>query len=274
MFCLHHLSNFVGKILFFERLPSMMESDSLSEVSAGSAEEDGLLARAPKLSCADWMMTCNLFKGSWQSSTTLDPHLEVVLPVLCKRCHTLSARSDAPRRYANQMQKVERELKSISQTLSADLLQHILRVFRNAWFGHALSETSQASCIEYDRQLDIPSMIKEVQALQAKLDATVDEDEQRALEEDVTGKARVRSTCHVSMLRIVLDLVAVLVWDMCGSRPTVTKGCGLHSERGKYEGQLLHISERHRNRRQQGLREFFFAMHSTDPGDDQAHSQR
>ncbi|KAI5984903.1 hypothetical protein F5J12DRAFT_62392 [Pisolithus orientalis] len=31
-------------------------------------------------------------------------------------------------------------------------------------------------------------MIKEVQALQAKLDATVDEDEQRALEEDVTGK--------------------------------------------------------------------------------------
>ncbi|KIN93735.1 hypothetical protein M404DRAFT_35794 [Pisolithus tinctorius Marx 270] len=42
MFCLHHLNNYVGKALFFERLPSMMESDSLNEISAGSAE--GLFA--------------------------------------------------------------------------------------------------------------------------------------------------------------------------------------------------------------------------------------
>ncbi|KAI6145907.1 hypothetical protein BKA82DRAFT_2284258 [Pisolithus tinctorius] len=166
----------------------MMESDSLSEVSAGSGEEDGLLARTPKLSCADWMMTCNLFKGTRQSNATQDPHLEVLLPVLCKRSHTLSARSDAPRRYTNEKQKVEHELKSISQTLSADLLRHIIHVFFNAYFEQECSETPQASRIEYDRQLNIPSMIEEVEALQTKLDATVDEDEQRALEEDVTGK--------------------------------------------------------------------------------------
>ncbi|KAI6001712.1 hypothetical protein EDC04DRAFT_2789162 [Pisolithus marmoratus] len=31
-------------------------------------------------------------------------------------------------------------------------------------------------------------MVQEIEALQAKLDETVDEDEQRALEEDVTGR--------------------------------------------------------------------------------------
>ncbi|KAI5986972.1 hypothetical protein F5J12DRAFT_574310 [Pisolithus orientalis] len=188
------------------------------------------------------MMTCNLFKGSWQSSTTLDPHLEVVLPVLCKRCHTLSARSDAPRRYANEMQKVERELKSISQTLSADLLQHILRVFRNAYFEHALSTTRQASRIEYDRQFNIPSMTKEVEVLQAKLDATVDEDDQRALEEDVTGK------------------ILWLCW------------CGICAEVDQLLPKVVDYIWREGNMK--GLGEITFVMRSTNPGDDQAHLQR
>ncbi|KAI5986978.1 hypothetical protein F5J12DRAFT_574551 [Pisolithus orientalis] len=133
-------------------------------------------------------MTCNLFKGSWQSNATQDPHLEVVLPVLSKRCHTFCAGGVAPRRYASEKQKVERELKSISQTLSAGLPQHILRVFGNAYLRYRCLQTPQASLIEYDRQLNIPSMIEEVEVLQAKLDVTVDGDEQRALEEDVTGK--------------------------------------------------------------------------------------
>ncbi|KAI6102877.1 hypothetical protein F5141DRAFT_235953 [Pisolithus sp. B1] len=42
--------------------------------------------------------------------------------------------------------------------------------------------------MKYDRQLDAPSMVEDIKALQVKLDATKDEDEQRALEEDVTGK--------------------------------------------------------------------------------------
>ncbi|KAI5984900.1 hypothetical protein F5J12DRAFT_62275 [Pisolithus orientalis] len=241
MFCLHRLSNYVGKILFFERLPSMMESDSLSEVSAGSAEEDGLLTRTPKLSCADWVMMCNLFKGSWQSNATQDPHLEVVLPALSKRCHTLS-RDDARRRYANERQKVERELKSILQTLSADLLQHILRVFFDAYFGHQYSRTLQPSDIEYDGQLDIPSMIKEVEVLQAKLDATVDEDEQRALEEDVTGK------------------ILWLCW------------CGICAEVDQLLPKVVGYIRREGNMK--GLVTIALITCSTDPGDDQAHLQR
>ncbi|KAI6152846.1 hypothetical protein EDD17DRAFT_1633994, partial [Pisolithus thermaeus] len=48
--------------------------------------------------------------------------------------------------------------------------------------------TGRASNIKCDRPLNIASMVQEIEALQVKLDATEDEDEQRALEEDVTGK--------------------------------------------------------------------------------------
>ncbi|KAI6137885.1 hypothetical protein BKA82DRAFT_1008740 [Pisolithus tinctorius] len=219
----------------------MMESDSLSEISAGSGEEDGLLARTPKLSCADWVMTCNLFKGSWQSNAMQDPHIEVMLAALSKRCHTLS-RDDARRRYANEKQKVERELKSISQTLSAGLLQHVLRVFSNAYFEHQYSRTLQPSDIEYDRQLDIPSTIKEVEVLQAKLDATVDEDEQRALEEDVTGK------------------ILWLCW------------CGICAEVDQLLPKIVGYIRRESNMK--GLGEIAFTGRSTGPGDDQAHLRR
>ncbi|KAI5986983.1 hypothetical protein F5J12DRAFT_574661 [Pisolithus orientalis] len=190
-----------------------------------STEEDGLLARTPKLSCADW-----------------DPHLEVVLPVLCKRCYTLCTKNDAPRRYANEKQKVEHELRSISETLGADLLQHILLVFVHAYFEHECSRTTQASCIEYDRQLYIPSMIEEVEALQAKLNTTEDEDEQRALEEDVTGK---------------------ILW-LCR--------CGISAEVEQLLPKVVDYIRREGNMK--GLREIAFAMSSTDPGDDQAHLQR
>ncbi|KAI6145873.1 hypothetical protein BKA82DRAFT_1003979 [Pisolithus tinctorius] len=39
-------------------------------------------------------------------------------------------------------------------------------------------------------QLNTPFMVQEIRVLQAKLDAAGDDDEQRALGEDVTGKAR------------------------------------------------------------------------------------
>ncbi|KAI6001704.1 hypothetical protein EDC04DRAFT_1055334 [Pisolithus marmoratus] len=40
----------------------------------------------------------------------------------------------------------------------------------------------------YDRTFNVPSMVQEIEALQAKLDETEGEDEQRVLEEDITGK--------------------------------------------------------------------------------------
>ncbi|KAI6003310.1 hypothetical protein F5J12DRAFT_170801 [Pisolithus orientalis] len=46
----------------------------------------------------------------------------------------------------------------------------------------------RTSHINYDRQLDIHSKVQEIKVLKAKLDATEDEDEQRALEEDITGR--------------------------------------------------------------------------------------
>ncbi|KAI6025504.1 hypothetical protein EDC04DRAFT_236591 [Pisolithus marmoratus] len=42
--------------------------------------------------------------------------------------------------------------------------------------------------IDYDRQFNTHSMVQEIKEFQAKLDVTDDEDEQRALEEDLTGK--------------------------------------------------------------------------------------
>ncbi|KAI6041697.1 hypothetical protein EDC04DRAFT_2666400 [Pisolithus marmoratus] len=55
-------------------------------------------------------------------------------------------------------------------------------------------------------------MFREIEALQAKLDETVDEDEQRALEEDVTGKILWLCWCGIraevdELLRKVVDYI-------------------------------------------------------------------
>ncbi|KAI5987988.1 hypothetical protein F5J12DRAFT_532232 [Pisolithus orientalis] len=170
MFGLQPLRNYVGKITFFERLSGMMTT---------TAEGHGLLA--------------SLFMGSRQSRVAQDPRLEVVLPLLRERCQILCAEDDAPPRYADEKQKVDRELESISQTLSACLLDHIDTTFSDASFFHRLMppgsrQPDPESRIEYDRQLDSRSMVQEIDVLQARLDEVRDDDEQRALEEDITGK--------------------------------------------------------------------------------------
>ncbi|KAI6145870.1 hypothetical protein BKA82DRAFT_768560 [Pisolithus tinctorius] len=78
-------------------------------------------------------LLARLFKGRRQSNGAQDPRLEVVLPLLGERCRTLYAKYDAPRRYADEMQKVTRELESISQTLSADLVKYIGITFKATW---------------------------------------------------------------------------------------------------------------------------------------------
>ncbi|KIK19976.1 hypothetical protein PISMIDRAFT_616151 [Pisolithus microcarpus 441] len=175
----------------------MMETGPVDVLSVGAAEADGLRACLPKLSYANSLMGYNPFRGSRQfAPAESDPRLETVLPLLHRRCQTLSTEDDAPRRYAHERQRVGREIKSILQTLGADLLQHIITAFRNAYWEHLLpgKVTPQASPLTYDRQLDTLSVIQDINALQARLNATKDKDEQRALEEDVTGKARTAST--------------------------------------------------------------------------------
>ncbi|KIN93653.1 hypothetical protein M404DRAFT_486766 [Pisolithus tinctorius Marx 270] len=87
-----------------------------------------------------------------------------------------------------QIALVQHELKSIVYTLSAGLLKHICTTFYNIYLRGALQRAGQVSHMVYFRQLNTPSMVQEIEALQAKINATEDEDEQRALEEDVTGK--------------------------------------------------------------------------------------
>ncbi|KAI6143530.1 hypothetical protein EDD17DRAFT_208359 [Pisolithus thermaeus] len=172
MFGLHCLRNYIGKITFFVRFFQMIEPDPSGDVLPVGAVKDGL----PD--------SCQQADGA-QS----DPRLEVVLPLLHKRYQTLRAVGNVPPQLADDRQKVEYELRSISQTLGANLLHHIMITFENACYQcFPWPRSRQASHMYYDRQLNTSSMIQEIQALQLKLNATKDEDERRALEEDVTGK--------------------------------------------------------------------------------------
>ncbi|KAI5984909.1 hypothetical protein F5J12DRAFT_62617 [Pisolithus orientalis] len=125
-------------------------------------------------------------------------------------------------------------------------------------FGHALSQAHQASRIEYDRQLHLPSAIEEVEALQVKLDATVDEDERRALEEDITGK--------------ILWLVGagyVQKWDQQLQRLLI------HTERRKRGGRFSsHPRTSIVTAASRVLVEIVLAMDLINPGDDEAHLRR
>ncbi|KAI6003315.1 hypothetical protein F5J12DRAFT_839832 [Pisolithus orientalis] len=132
-------------------------------------------------------MTCNPFKSNQQSNAAQDLHSDVVLPLLRRRCQILCAWRDSPRRYTDEKQKVECESNSIQQTLGAGLLEGITTTFGTASYEHENLVTDQIGH-KHDRQLDIPSMVQEINVLQGKVDATEDDDEKRALEEDLTGK--------------------------------------------------------------------------------------
>ncbi|KAI6038919.1 hypothetical protein EDC04DRAFT_1848029 [Pisolithus marmoratus] len=114
-------------------------------------------------------------------------------------------------------------------------------------FYPSTGPTLQASNIDYDRQLDTPSMFREIEALQAKLNETEDEGEQRALEEDVTGK------------------ILWLCW------------CGICAEVDELLPKVEEYIRREGNMK--GFRKICFVVFDTmraDPGleDDQAHLQR
>ncbi|KAI6010560.1 hypothetical protein EDC04DRAFT_791421 [Pisolithus marmoratus] len=242
----------------------MIETDSLIEVSVGTAEggpatlsmlipethiatlENNLLARSSKLTSTNWVMICNLFNRRHQSNADEDSRLEVVLPLLLRRCQNLRAERDAPRSYADEKKEMAREVESISQTLGSSLLEHTVDVFLDACEPeHPAEPICQASNIDYDRQLDMPSMFREIGALQAKLNETVDEDEQRALEEDVTG------------------MILWLCW------------CGICAEVDELLPKVVDYLRREANMR--GLFKvssaILFRM-GTDPGDDETHLQR
>ncbi|KAI6000080.1 hypothetical protein EDD15DRAFT_1888153 [Pisolithus albus] len=64
-----------------------------------------------------------------------------------------------------------------------------MMAFFSAYSGHESGDvTPLMTPLKYDRKLDTLSVIQDIDVLQVRLNATKDEDEQRALEEDVTGK--------------------------------------------------------------------------------------
>ncbi|KAI5997539.1 hypothetical protein EDD15DRAFT_348613 [Pisolithus albus] len=196
----------------------MMNADPPSDISSVcGTEEDGLLPHSPTLSRANSTMRYNLLRGSRQpSAVQLDARHEVAFPQLHGRCRTLHTQCDTPHRYAAEGLKAECEWRSIMQTLSAGLRGHVIATLNDLSCEREGATTVPAN-IDYDKQLDTPSMVQEIEALQVKLDALEDEDEQRALEEDITGKARIVSSFYFSMLRVVhsfIDPVALLVWDL------------------------------------------------------------
>ncbi|KAI6018919.1 hypothetical protein PISMIDRAFT_254742 [Pisolithus microcarpus 441] len=137
VFGLNRLRNYIGKITFFARFLRMIETDPSSDIlSLDAVEEDGL-------------------PGNCQQTDTArsDPRIEVVLPFLHKRYQTLRTVGDVTRQHADDRQEVERELRSISQTLGADLLYHIMITFENVcyeflpWAG----SRRQASHVYYDK---------------------------------------------------------------------------------------------------------------------------
>ncbi|KAI6005390.1 hypothetical protein EDC04DRAFT_1010420 [Pisolithus marmoratus] len=212
----------------------MTETDSLSELFAGKREENALPACQSKSPIVSRVMPCNLLKGKGLSK---DPCLEVIFPLLLRRCQILCRQDGVSRRYADTKQEIVHEVKSISQTLSASLLQHISATF-------ARQMTDCASHLDYDRQLDPRSAVQEIMALQAKLNAVEDEDEQRALGEDVTGKILWFYWCGICVeVDELLPKVPNCIW-----------------REGVLEG-LLEI------------RRIIEETH-TEPGDDQAHLQR
>ncbi|KAI6020583.1 hypothetical protein EDC04DRAFT_403956 [Pisolithus marmoratus] len=112
-------------------------------------------------------------------------------------------------------------------------------------FYPSAQPTPQAGNIDYDRQLDTPSMVQEIEALQAKLNETVDENEQRALEEDVTGK---------------------ILWFYW---------CGICAEVDELLPKVVDYLQREADMESlYNVSSAIFSTMGADPGDDQTHLQR
>lgn len=79
------------------------------------------------------------------------------------------------------------KLEFISESLSTQLLEHICVTLSDAWGYDKSRRRDQVGDNDFD-MARVYSMIQEIVALQAQLEATEDNDEQRALEEDLTGR--------------------------------------------------------------------------------------
>lgn len=135
-----------------------------------------------------WHATPTLFVGKHNSikngllahppNPSPDPcgYADVVVPLVLSRCAGLAFWS------LTEKQEMERTVESISQTLGAGLLEYFCTTLLDAW-----EDNEPISHTDFD-MAHIHCTVQDIETLQAELQATEDEDEQRALEEDITGK--------------------------------------------------------------------------------------
>lgn len=116
---------------------------------------------------------------SAQPNPSFNSHRQLLIPLLLEKYEGRS------KPWLDGKRKVQREVELLSQTLGIGLLEHIRNALLDASDGK--QRASQVGHTDYDMG-DVHSTVQGVQALQVKLQATEDEDEQRALEEDITGK--------------------------------------------------------------------------------------
>lgn len=134
-------------------------------------------------------MTPNLFTSRPEHDVGHNSCYEIEAPLLLKKCEALGGRS------LDETRKTQHEVKAVSQTLGIGLLEYIRASFLNA--SEDNQQTSQVRHTHYDT-VDVCSTVQEIVALQTKLVATQDDDEQRALEEDITGKILWFYWCGIS----------------------------------------------------------------------------
>lgn len=182
LFGLEHLKHYVGEITFFQRLPSIIETQLRSEEPT---------VHPPNPLCNGLTMTRNLLRSRLRSDVGQNARDEVEAPLLLKNCEVL--RGESP----DEAQKTRHEMESISQSLSVGLLEHIQSSFLDASEDSHSTQTGQARSTNYG-MVDVRSTVEEIVALQKRFYETKDKDEHRALEEDITGKILWLCWCGVS----------------------------------------------------------------------------
>lgn len=171
----------------------------------------------------------DLFKGKRRSN---DPRLDVVLPLLLRRCCALRKRGDTSRGRVDVEREIAREMKTISQALGNGLLRYISTAFvlplrdqdRIASpYCHSLCPDSRlARCASHHRRIDTLSAVQEIKTLKVKLDATTDEDEQRVLEEDIAGKILWFCWCGIcAEVKELLPKVVSYIWKEGGLKESI-----------------------------------------------------
>ncbi|KAI6002319.1 hypothetical protein F5J12DRAFT_784042 [Pisolithus orientalis] len=151
------------------------------------------------------------WKSRLQPNTGQTRRHEVMVPRLLEICKDLVGPPVDKSTFRNTL----REVGLMSQTLSVGsqkLLEHIY----NTLFDASESEP----------QANVLRTVQGIAVLQEKLQETVDEDEQRALEEDITGKARIIPlSCNMveADCSFPIDLVVLLARNPLRSRRNISK---------------------------------------------------